>query len=723
MPRAFGRALAALATIVALPRCLPAQDSLEQAHRDTLRVYEVPAITVTATRSPKEVFRTAGPVTVVDSTMLREKSPNSAADLFRELPGLDVTGVGANQGRPGIRGLRGQRILLLEDGIRLNNSRRQQDFGEIPALVDVTGIARVEVVRGPASVLYGTDAIGGVVNLITQRPPAGADQTVRGTMGYIYSTADNQQRPYGSLTGRSGRLDYRLGGSFRSTDAYEAPSGTFGKIFLPVDTRVQDTGGRDWSGNLEVGVGLGNGRAFGKFEHYHAIDAGFGQVLPADYAPTVGFTQILYPSQDFDKYTLGYQVNGLRGALADRVNFISYYQSNDRYLDINVNQSFANPPGASVTANSHNYTSLHTFGFRAEAVKALGGSQVLTYGADLFRDHSTNYDNSLTTLIGFGPPQTIPDNLPKVPNANFRSAGLFVQDEVGLTSRFTMGLGARVQDTHAATEATIGLTAPLSTSHDRSVVGTANLAYLLTEQLNVVASVGRGFRSPNLIDRFFSGQVPEVGGVQIPNPGLKPETSVNVDLGLKYRQGSLYAEGFIFRNDIHNGMRADPTGDSLGGQPVYQNINVDKLRYWGVELMADIGLGHGFSTGANYTHLKSKDVLQPNNPIGDSYSDKINLEAAYHHPTGRFWLAYDFRWNGEQKDASLAQNPVGNALPAFTVHTVGGGVRLFTWGRQAHSIGLAVHNLTNRLYAESSNTSFFRPEPKRNVVVTYSVGF
>ena len=95
--------------------------------------------------------------------------PNNAADLLRDQPGVDVNGVGVNQARPVIRGQRGLRVLFLEDGLRMNNARRQTDFGEITGLVDVDDVSSVEVVRGPMSVLYGSDAIGGVLNLVTKR--------------------------------------------------------------------------------------------------------------------------------------------------------------------------------------------------------------------------------------------------------------------------------------------------------------------------------------------------------------------------------------------------------------------------------------------------------------------------------------------------------------------------------------------------------------------------
>jgi hemoglobin/transferrin/lactoferrin receptor protein len=147
---------------------LPVAAARDTAAPDTL-VYHLNPLVVTATRTERTVFLTPAPVSYVSSAALREVQANTVGDVFRDLPGLDVTGVGAQQPRPIIRGQQGQRILLLQDALRLNNSRRQQDFGEIPALVDLSTVARIEVVRGPSSVLYGTDAIGGVVRVSSAR--------------------------------------------------------------------------------------------------------------------------------------------------------------------------------------------------------------------------------------------------------------------------------------------------------------------------------------------------------------------------------------------------------------------------------------------------------------------------------------------------------------------------------------------------------------------------
>ena len=186
------------------PSFLSAQSSKsEDGAKDSVKVYRLAPMTVTVTRTAKNVFATAKPVFVLDRDVIRERNPNTVSDLFRELPGLDVTGVGANQTRPSIRGQRGQRILLLQDGMRLNNSRRQQDFGEIPALVDISSVERVEIVRGPASVLYGSDAIGGVVNVITRTP---TDEGMRGWASYRHGTSDGQNKGAVGFSARSGRI-------------------------------------------------------------------------------------------------------------------------------------------------------------------------------------------------------------------------------------------------------------------------------------------------------------------------------------------------------------------------------------------------------------------------------------------------------------------------------------------------------------------------------------
>jgi outer membrane receptor protein involved in Fe transport len=686
--------------------------------------YRISPLVITATRTEKETFDVPKPVSVVGYDEIRRKNPNSAADLFRELPGLDVTGVGTSQVRPSIRGQRGQRILLLADGMRLSNSRRQQSFGEIPALIDVNSLERVEIVRGPASVLYGTDAIGGVVNMITRRPTA---EGLHGSTGYRYSTHDEQQHVMGRLFGRFRAWSFAAKGMFRNTDDYEAPSGSFGDITLAQNTKVLDTGTQDHSVEAYLGYELDSQKSFFvRYERYRADTAGFGYVDPGDYAPSAPFIQILYPFQDFDKYTLGFRGANLGLPVADRLDVLGYFQQNQRRLSNNVFVAFG-PPGAGVDVTSNNYTDLATFGARVEAAKLVGSNLMLTYGVDLFRDGTENTDSSVTTVVGFGPPQVTQSTVPLVPNASYLNTGLFLQGDLQLTERASIILGGRYQHVRAATRQTDGVSDPLQTETYNTLVGTANAIYRLTDRVSIVGSVGRGFRAPNLVEQFFNGLTPEGAAYQVPNNDLEPEASLNFDLGARYRSRYIYLEAFAFRNEIHNGIRIDATGDSLNGLPTFWNINVDKLRYVGVELAGDVVLPFGAYFGASYAYLDSKDVLNENNPIGDSYSNKTQVELGYRAPGDRFVIEYALRHNGERKDSELSgplgDSPIGEVLPAFTVHSVRGAVTVFRRGMHSHRLGVSVRNLTDALYAEFSNAGFFRPEPRRSLIVTWDMTF
>lgn len=726
--------LVALATAIAALEAAPAEAQAPAARDSAARADSVPRgvtslgrVTITATRTARDVFDAPSAVSVIDSATLRNRASNTPVDLFRDLPGLDVSGVGTNQTRPTIRGLGGQRILLLEDGLRLNNSRRQQDFGELPALAGISGVERVEVVRGPASVLYGTDAIGGVVNIITGGLPARGSEGVRGWAGFRYSTADDQQTPSAGIQGRSGRLAFRATGAFRETRSYKAPAGSFGDIDLSRDVRVRDTGVRDFSYSAAAGWDLGRSQTvFTRAERYRARDAGFGYVanedLGADGAPTI---QITYPDQRVDRYSLGWRAEALATPVADRFELTTYLQQNARDLALDVFIPFGGrlPPTAGVTSEQRNATDLRTIGFRAEATKLLGGRHLLTYGADAFRDRSNNSDSSRTVVTGFGPPQTQVSTRPQVPNASFRSAGVFAQDDIRVVERVSLILGARVQDVLARTRATRNLTDPTFESSDRTAVGTANLLVRAAPGLNLVASAGRGFRSPNLVERFFEGPTPEGSGYQKRNLELDPETSLNVDLGARWRRGAVYGEAFVFQNDVRDGIAIEATGDSVNGMPAYQNVNVGRLRFRGVELTAGARALDAIDLSASFTRLDSKNVTDPNSPVGDTYSRKIGFDAAW-RPTGdRFSLGYSLRHNGERKDAIAGTSPVGAVLPAFTVHGVRARASMFERGRSRTSLVVTVDNLTDELYAEFANASFFRPEPGRRLSTSLVVEF
>ena len=131
-------------------------------------------VTVTATRTQISTDETDVPVSVVGREEIKRKAVNTIGDVFRTLPGASTVGEGAFQVRPRIRGLDSNRVLVLVDGERLNNSRTSTGMSGVETgLVETSQIETLEVVRGSGSVLYGTDALGGTsISLPAIRPPA-----------------------------------------------------------------------------------------------------------------------------------------------------------------------------------------------------------------------------------------------------------------------------------------------------------------------------------------------------------------------------------------------------------------------------------------------------------------------------------------------------------------------------------------------------------------------
>src|SRR6185295_13949782 len=200
--------------------------------------------------------------------------------------------------------------------------------------------------------------------------------------------------------------------------------------------------------------------------------------------------------------------------------------------------------------------------------------------------------------------------------------------------------------------------------------------------------IARGFRSPNLVERFFDGPTPEGSGYQKRNLDLNPETSVNVDLGARWRHGVLFAEGFVFQNNVHDGIAIEATGDTINQLPGYQNVNVDRLRFRGLELTAGARAFDAIDLAANFSRIQSKNVTDPNSPVGDTYSRKVVFDAAWRPVGNRVSLGYTLRHNGDQKDVVAGSSPVGAVLPAFTVHDVSAQAALFERGRSRTSLML-----------------------------------
>ncbi|RMH17184.1 MAG: TonB-dependent receptor [Gemmatimonadetes bacterium] len=691
---------------------------------DGTSVFTLDAINVTATRGAREAFSTPAPVVVLDRTRLDEAAPEAVPDLFRELAGLDVEGVGSARRQPVIRGLRGQRVLLLEDGLRLNNVRREVDRGEPAGLAWGPALERVEVVRGPASVLYGSDAIGGVVNLVTGEAPVVGGDGVRGFVEARGRTAGGSAALTVSASGRAGRLGLRAAAGLRDAGSYEAPGGRFGDFGADQAVEVHDTGVQDRSARAELTYDLTSpeagprARVFGRVERYRSEDTGFGWIEPTLFGPFESKVRLFFPEQSVWRLTAGLRASSLRAFVADRVDATVYRQSNERRFTTEVHSPIPGEGERFVDVVTRNFTDLDATGARVEVRKLLPAGVLLTYGLDAYEDRSAGTDSSTTTIVGFGPTPTVRErNAPRVPRAEMRNLGVFAQAEWDVGDLDLLG-GVRWQSVRAESLPTEGREDPPAAFDEGTVVGSLGALFEVHPGVSLLASVARGFRSPNLVERFFTGVTPNGRGYWELNPGLGPETSLNVEAGIRVRRAELELEVFAFRNTLHDGIVLEATGDTLDRRPVFRNVNVDELRYQGVEASLAAALPGGFSLSAGWTLLDAEDRRDPSRVVAETYPHRERVALRWDGMEDRVWAGWSLRHNGERREVA-AETPVGDRIPGFTVQDLRAGVRL--GGR--HELVLAVENLTDRLYAEALNTGFFRPEPGRSLTVVWRTRF
>ncbi|MCP3911640.1 MAG: TonB-dependent receptor, partial [Actinomycetia bacterium] len=397
---------------------------------------------------------------------------------------------------------------FLENGLRMNNARRQSDFGEATGLVDIDNVETLEVVRGPASVLYGSDAIGGVLNLVTKEPAIGSGNNFGLSLGMRFSSADAQTKVSANLYGNTEKLSYSLGGSFRSAEDYDAAAGSFGDITLEQNVPVNDVGLDDDSYNAYLGYRPNDRHTFFlRANRYRAEETGFGFVDPTAIGDSDDFLlRILYPYQDFDRTTLGYQASALEWAIATTVDLQLYQQENERQLAndifIDIGPIFGFGPSSDIQIDSLNFTNLDTTGLRGEVTKIAGDRNLITYGGEYYQDESFNTDTSTTTQTFRAPFPFFPgctflgppffffecvladtDDIANTPNATNTGYGVFVQDEVRLSDDWSLTLGLRYAKTETKADPTPGLDTRGLDFDDDAVVGALNLTYSITPNL------------------------------------------------------------------------------------------------------------------------------------------------------------------------------------------------------------------------------------------------
>jgi len=505
-------------------------------------------ITLIATGLPVEAFESPASTTIITAEEIKRRTPVSVATLLRDVPGLHISEEGIE--RVSIRGETSRRVAIMINGQKLTD---HTNYGQ-PILIDPTTIERIEVVRGSSSVVSGSAAIGGVINIITR---TGADKpfALSTTAGYFSATEGYRASATasGTVPMGAGEFDYRLTigrmdqGDRRTPDGKLVPSG------IEDETR-----------SLHLGYRQGNHSIAFKAHSYD---------LAADVWTGDPNFLISLPHRDLRKYALSYEGTELAPWL-DRLSLSLYRQTVDR--------AFINDLRPTPTMNilSDSTDMQETWGATLRAEMRLTPASRSVIGID-FEDDRLQADKQ-TVTTGAGP---VPITRLGYDDASIRSWSIFGQHQIDLSETLTANIGARWHDISADHDASVanGVAQPLRSNSDSLLLGAAGLVWRPTEDWVLRANLSQGYIYPNLGQMFLTTTG---GGVTLTgNPELDPETSTTFELGARHQgeTGSLDATLFYTKaKDYIATVITGPTG-------TYENV--DQARSWGVEIQAEQDIG------------------------------------------------------------------------------------------------------------------------------------
>lgn len=568
-------------------------------------------IVVTAQRYEQDVFAVPQNVNVVDERKLARDVPRTPAEALRDQPGIYVQKTSHIGGAPIIRGLMGNRVLLMVDGIRLNNVGAFSGPNNFLQTIDIEATERIEVVRGPGSVQYGSDALGGVVNVITRAPvewQAKGAHRVGGLLRTTFSSVDMQRRMRAQAFYGGQRLRIGLGTTLQEVDALRGG----GSIGLQHPSGWKER-------NFDVRVDV-------RPAHRHELTAAFTNLNQHDiqrFDTWLG-NNAGVGAQRRSLARLGYRVTDAAPGLSSV--FVQAYLHNQAQ-----DQRFLNRPE---TQNSKFLTP----GADLQLQSPIRQLVLFTYGLHYHHDAGTTANIREGALTR------------QFPRTSWHNGAAFLQMKVTPHRALTLIASGRydlyrMKTTPDASSTPEGLE-PAALRIDRSYhAGAGSLGVIghATRWLNLVANVGNGFRAPSVSDSLSLG--PFTSGYRVPSPEIRPEKVLSFDVGPRIRHKYVGFSAAYFHTQLFDAIQSEPGSfngstyiDANGNgmrddkEDVFVNRNIGRARLQGVELAAEARLPPQWVLYGSFTHMRARNL-----------SDDEPLE--FQMPTNGFVAA---RWQSDE---------------------------------------------------------------------------
>ncbi|NLD15930.1 MAG: TonB-dependent receptor [Gammaproteobacteria bacterium] len=542
---------------------------------------ELPTMVVSATGYKQEALRAPASITVLDHEQIQRKPVADLAEVLRDIPGVAIVDSGvAGMKRISLRGESSRRVLVKVNGQPIPD---HSSYGS-PLLLDVNMIERIEVVRGSASVVHGSNAIGGVVNITTRQTAPGETDAF---LGAGYYSATRGHRLNGGILGATDRFDWRLQASKADFGDRRIPRGTAKGTDDPNKySRLKPSGSEQKSLSAELGWKLDERQRIAWQGDYFKQEA--EAWLPAQKNMEMGLD---FPKRDSLRNALTYTFED-DSALFHSIDGRIFHQTGKRVMDNTINIDMpASPPVPAVKTNTftRSHDKLTTHGVQLTAASRLFAGNNTVFGFEYQKD-KLDVDKK-TTKVTY-PPIPVPPVVAVTPSSQLADQAfwsVFVQQQLKLTDSLEANLGARYYDIDSSLKKSTERS-KIKKSDDQ-LVGSASLVWQYNEQSSLRANIAQGYTYPSLTQQFSA--TPGNGAMNYGNPDLKAEKATTYEIGWRLEGEQLAADLALYHSKAKNfidkvritGAAGDYLTPCVGRDICFQWFNANKASTTGVELM------------------------------------------------------------------------------------------------------------------------------------------
>ena len=617
-------------------------------------------VTVTATGSAESIENSYQSVVSVGAVELSARNPMSIGDALDNQLGIAKRSFGPGAGRPVIRGFDGDRVLVLQDGLRVGGIASQSADEVEP--IDVLSLDRVEVVKGPATLLYGSNAIGGVVNGISTN-----DVYQNGLSGYLtaYGGTNNRQAGGGGglKFGFRNFLFFGNGGAQKAND-YRSPIST---VFNSYNRNGNASGGAGWfprKGWLSFNYSFDR-RRHGIPVEPSAID-------------------LEYLKERRHAYQIKGGLRELGGFIESGDFALSYNDYKAREFEFESDENVTELDSVATNKN---------FNYRASFNHRRHGKFSGTFG---FSGFTRDYE-----AVGAEAP---------APRTKQNSFAVYALERVDF-ERIGFQFGGRVEQNGYN---------PAGSLRDRNFIGfsgSAGVRLRLWNGGSLVTNYQHSFRAPALEELYNNGPHPGIQVFDIGNANLKSEQGNGLDVSLRHSTERLRFEGGVYYYNFRNFVFPAFTGviDVQSNLPIVNYTQGDS-RYFGTETSVEIKLLETLRLNARGDYVRAE-LVDRNKPLPRIPPFRGTL--------GLDWRHKALSLRPELVLAAKQGRVFDNETPTAGYAVVNlNGSYTFVAGRYAHVFSATAFNLNNKLYR--NHLSFIKaiaPEIGRGVRFNYSLRF